>query len=317
MCNCIHRIVFLLLLVTSLSVVADVPITLVLHGGTGGKREDLSAEREREARTTLKKALQAGFALLRDGRSAVDAVEATIVVLEDSPAFNAGRGSVLNADGKVEMDASIMDGATLQAGAVGGVRTVRNPIRLARLVMTQTPHVFLIGDGAEALGRRHGLRFESPDWFITPAQKKRLQQAKEKQGTVGAVALDKNGHLAPGTSTGGLVNKLAGRIGDSPIIGAGTYAEDGVCAVSCTGQGEFFIRNVVAHDVAARIKYGKSDLVTATRELIRNRLKAQGGRGGLIALDARGNISAPFNTESMFRAWITADCQTHVAIFEP
>lgn len=311
----VHRIAFLLLLATFLSA-ADATVALVLHGGTGGERAELSADREKAARATLEQALRAGYALLREGRSSIEAVEAAIVILEDAPVFNAGRGSVLNANGEVEMDASVMDGATLQAGAVGGVRRVRNPIRLARLVMTKTPHVFMIGDGAEALGRQHGLRFESPDWFITPAQQTRLQEAKEKHGTVGAIALDKNGHLAAGTSTGGLVNKLAGRIGDSPIIGAGTYAEDGVCAVSCTGQGEFFIRNVVAYDVAARIKHAKADLAVATHELIHNRLKTQGGRGGLIALDARGNISMPFNTGSMFRAWMTADGQARVAIFE-
>jgi len=314
---CVHRIVLLLLLLTSLSAAAEAADCARSSRGTGGKRAELTAEREKDARATLERALKTGYALLRKGRSSLDAVEAAIMVLEDARVFNAGRGSVLNADGAVEMDASIMDGATRQAGAVGSVKTVRNPIRLARLVMTKTPHVFLISDGAEALARQHGLRFESPEWFITPAQQMRLQQAKEKHGTVGAVALDKNGHLAAGTSTGGLVNKLHGRIGDSPIIGAGTYAEDGVCAVSCTGQGEFFIRNVVAYDVAARMKHGNSDLVTATCALIHNQLPAQGGRGGLIALDAQGNISAPFNTESMFRAWITADGKAHVAIFEP
>ena len=306
-------------------------VRLVIHGGAGVKREELKPEREARARAVLVEALKAGDAVLTRGGSSAEAVEAAIVVMEDAPEFNAGRGSVLNADGAVEMDASIMDGATFKAGAVAGVTGVRNPIRLARVVMTETPHVLLIGTGAQALGREHKLQFEAPEWFVTPEQKEKLDKVKKTKqkfgftpandstlwiGTVGAVALDTKGHLAAGTSTGGIVNKMPGRVGDSPIIGAGTYAEDGVCAVSCTGHGEFFIRNAVAHEVAARIKHAKADLPTATRAVIHEQLKAQGGSGGLIALDAKGTMSAPFNNEGMYRAWITADGKTHVVIFE-
>lgn len=307
---------------------ADAPVTLVIHGGAGIKREDLSAEREAECRATLVLALRAGFAQLKQGGKSVEAVKQAIVVLEDSPLFNAGRGSVLTADGTVEMDASLMDGGTFQAGAVAGVQGVRNPILLSELVMLQTKHVLLAGRGAEELARQHALRFEEPEWFIVPEQRARLDKARKKSaqldapddftlriGTVGAVALDAAGHLAAGTSTGGLVNKRSGRVGDSPIIGAGTYAEDGVCAVSCTGHGEFFIRNAVAHDVAARMKYGKATLKEAAETVVNGTLKTQQGTGGLIAVDAQGHISTPFNTPGMFRAWMTADGVAHVAVF--
>jgi len=304
---------------------------LVLHGGAGVRRADLTEEKEERARAVLQKALQAGYAARQRGGSSLDAVEAAIVVLEDAPEFNAGRGSVLNAEGIVEMDASIMNGADRKAGAVAAVTRVRNPIRLARLVMTDTPHVLLIADGALALAREKALPLEEPSWFVTPAQQERLERAKKVKpksaahipltdftfhiGTVGAVALDGQGHLAAGTSTGGLVNKRPGRVGDSPIIGAGTYAEDGVCAVSCTGHGESFIRNVVAHEVAARMKHGKATLPEAAHAVIHEQLQAQGGSGGLIALDAHGVMTAPFNTEGMFHAWITESGEPQVAIF--
>lgn len=307
---------------------ADTPITLVLHGGAGVARKDLTPEREAECRAVLAEAAKQGHAVLKKGGSSVEAVQVAIIVLEDSPLFNAGRGSVLSAAGTVEMDASLMDGRTLQAGAVAGVTTVRNPIRLAQAVMLKTPHVLLIGEGAEALAHEQGLRCEEPKWFITPQQVEKLRRARQdsalwmnpdnawmRMGTVGAVALDKDGHLAAGTSTGGMVNKRAERVGDSPIIGAGTYAEDGVCAVSCTGHGEFFIRNAVAHDVAARMKYGKATLEQATDAVVMDRLKSQGGSGGLIALDAQGHVSTPYNTTGMFRAWIGADSEVHMAVF--
>lgn len=326
----------LLLIVMSIAsasheAVSEDRVVLLLHGGAGLKRAEFSPEREQHVRHVLKEALQAGHAVLAKGGSSLEAVQAAIVVLEDAPEFNAGRGSVLNADGVVEMDASLMEGATRKAGAVAAVKTVRNPIRLAHLVMTVTPHVLLMGDGAEALAREHGLRFEEAEWFITPEQKARLERARQakkfgvslpgddgslKIGTVGAVALDRDGHLAAGTSTGGLVNKRAGRVGDTPIIGAGTYAEDGVCAVSCTGHGEFFIRNVVAYEVAARMKHAGADLLIATREVIHGQLKTQGGSGGLIALDSRGRMSATFNTEGMPHAWITDSGEIHVGVFE-
>lgn len=320
----------LALLLMPLLARADSPPTLVIHGGAGVTRESLSAEKEARCREVLEEALRAGHAVLTKKGSALEAVQTAIVVLEDSPLFNAGRGSVLNADGIVEMDASLMDGQTLAAGAVAGVHGVRNPIRLAHKVMTETPHVLLIGAGAEALARTHKLRFEKPEWFVTPDQKKRLERAQKQTGwrggpgasdpsafigTVGAVALDTHGHLAAGTSTGGLVNKMPGRVGDSPIIGAGTYAEDGVCAVSCTGHGEFFIRNVVAHDVAARVKHAGASLSDAAEAVINDRLKAQNGRGGLISVDAAGNVSTPFNAGGMYRAWMGADGVPHVAVF--
>jgi beta-aspartyl-peptidase (threonine type) len=309
---------------------ADAPITLVIHGGAGIARKDLPPEREAACRKTLEEALRAGHKILSDGGASLDAVQAAIIVLEDSPLFNAGRGAVLTSAGKVEMDASIMDGQKGTAGAVASIRGVRNPIRLARLVMERTPHVLLMGSGAEDFARECQLPFEPEDWFITPEQREKLRKAKEKatsqidleddltmrMGTVGAVALDKHGHLAAGTSTGGLTNKRPGRIGDSPIIGAGNFAEDGVCAVSCTGHGESFIRCVVAYDVAARMKYAKRDLATAAREVIHEKLPKIEGKGGLIALDAAGNVTAPFNTPGMFRGWIKADGSVHIAIFD-
>lgn len=306
-------------------------VVLLLHGGAGIRRADLTVEREKRSRDVLQQALQAGHKVIMKGGASLDAVQAAIVVLEDAPEFNAGRGSVLNSDGFVEMDASIMDGATRRAGAVAAVKTVRNPIRLARLVMIETPHVLLIADGAESLAREHSLPVEQKEWFVTPEQREKLERTKQPHkksalntelrdysfniGTVGAVALDRAGHLAAGTSTGGLVNKRAGRVGDSPIIGAGTYAEDGVCAVSCTGHGEYFIRNVVAYEVAARMKHARTALADSVRAVIHEQLKPQGGAGGLIALDSNGGMSACFNTEGMFHAWITESGESHVVIF--
>jgi L-asparaginase / beta-aspartyl-peptidase len=304
-------------------------VVLLIHGGAGIRRANLSEEQEIQARQVLEQAVRAGHAVLKQGGSSLDAVQAAIMVLEDAPEFNAGRGSVLNSTGQVEMDASIMDGSTRDAGAVAAVTAVQNPIALARLVMTDTPHVLMIGAGAEQLGRQHQLEFKAPEWFITPAQQERLQRVQSREvsqreqadatrwiGTVGAVALDQAGHLAAGTSTGGLVNKRPGRVGDSPIIGAGTYAEDGVCAVSCTGHGEYFIRNVIAHEVAARMKHGRVDLDKATRDVIHELLNPRAGAGGLIALDARGQMRAVFNTEGMFHAWVTSQGKIQVSIFK-
>jgi beta-aspartyl-peptidase (threonine type) len=230
------------------------------------------------------------------------------------------------------MDAAVMTGEKPSAGAVAGVTGVRNPIGLARMVMERTPHVMLTGKGAEDLARECALPFEAPEYFITPEQKLKLEKAKAKSGqassrggrddltlrmgTVGAVALDRAGHLTAGTSTGGLTNKRAGRIGDSPVIGAGTYAEDGVCAVSCTGHGEFFIRSVVAYDVAALMKYRQLSLADATREVVQEKLKKLGGSGGLIGVDAKGNVAAPFNTPGMFHGWVKTDGTLYIAIFE-
>lgn len=301
-------------------------IGLVIHGGAGITRDALTSEREACCRKTMEEALRAGGQVLLDGGTSLDAVEAAIVVLEDAPVFNAGRGSALTSDATVEMDASVMDGEKLTAGAVAAVTGVRNPIRLARMVMERTSAVMLVGKGAEDLARQSGLPFEPPEWFVTPEQQEKLKKARTEHagkdrenvdmrpGTVGAVALDKFGHLAAGTSTGGMVNKRPGRVGDSPIIGAGTYAEDGVCAVSCTGQGEFFLRAVVAHDLAALIKYRGMSLAHAAAEIIERKLKP--GTGGLIALDSKGNIATPFNTSGMFHGSLKADGTVHIAIFE-
>jgi beta-aspartyl-peptidase (threonine type) len=308
-------------------------VVLLIHGGAGVRRADVSPEREKTARAILEQSLRAGHAALTAGGGSLDAVEAAIQVLEDAPEFNAGRGSALTSEGVVEMDASIMDGAAFQAGAVAGVTGVRSPIKLARLVMTATPHVLLIGAGAERLAREHDLPFEAPEWFVTPRQQQRLERERAKSkgagihppltddpaarmGTVGAVALDAAGNLAAGTSTGGMSNKLPGRVGDSPIIGAGTYAENKVCAVSCTGHGEYFIRGALAHEVAALMKHAGAGVGAAARAAIHGQLQQRGGTGGMIALDHEGRIGVSFNTEGMFHGWITSEGEIHTSIFE-
>ncbi len=321
-------IALLLAMPLSAATAADPPIALVIHGGAGISPKELPPEKEAACRRVLEEALRAGGKILQSGGSSLDAVQAAVVVLEDSPLFNAGRGAVLTAAGTVELDASIMDGRTGQAGAVAGVQGIRNPIRTARLVMERTPHVLLIGAGAEAFAREQGVEFAPSEYFITPEQQERLERAKAKAGqadaadepalrigTVGAVALDRQGHLAAATSTGGMTNKRAGRVGDSPLIGAGTFAEDGIAAVSCTGHGEFFIRAVVASDVLARMRYRGASLAEATREIIHEKLPKLGGTGGLIAVDAAGRIAMPFNTPGMFRAWLDADGTVHTAVF--
>lgn len=306
---------------------------LVIHGGAGVlPKDDLTPEKEKAARATMDAALLAGHSVLARGGKALDAVIASIKLLEDSPIFNAGKGSVLTAEGTVGMDASIMDGATRKAGACADVKHVKNPIELARLIMDKTPHVLLAGDGAEMLAKEHGLTLMSAEYFITEHRKLQLQRiqqfekkfkAGEKKtqtsnlesiGTVGAVALDKHGNLAAGTSTGGMVNKRFGRIGDSPIIGAGTYAHNLTCAVSGTGHGEFFLRGVVAYDIAAKMEYQGVALTNAAEEVVMRKLKDAGGRGGVIALDAKGNVAMPFNSEGMYRGVIRADGKPWTAI---
>jgi beta-aspartyl-peptidase (threonine type) len=301
---------------------------LVLHGGAGVWRNELTPEREREARESMRTALLAGHAILKTNGSSLDAVEAAIRLLEDSPAFNAGKGSVLTAEGTVEMDASIMEGATKRAGAVASVKRIRNPITAARLVMEKSLHVMMVGEGAETFAQQQGAAVVSPEYFITPFRKEQWERAKEKRratrseeddareaiGTVGAVALDARGNLAAGTSTGGMLNKKFGRVGDSPIVGAGTYANNATCAVSATGHGEYFIRSVVAHDVSALMEYKGLSVQAASEEVIR-KVGALGGKGGIIALDRRGNIAMPFNTEGMFRGTIRADGNISVDVF--
>ena len=299
---------------------------LVIHGGAGYvPRASLSAEDEKAARADLGRALDAGHAILADGGSALDAVEAAILVLEDSPRFNAGKGAVFNAKGGHELDASIMEGHTRRAGAVAGITTVRHPVSLARAVMEHSEHVMLAGDGAEAFAdSRPEIERVPNDWFDTEHRRRALEKAQaavdgempgQYFGTVGAVALDSHGHIAAATSTGGMTNKKWGRIGDAPIIGAGTWADDN-CGVSGTGWGEFYIRNAVAHDICARVAYRGDSLAQAAEEVVNRIVPAAGGDGGAIALDRNGNIAMPFNTGTMYRAWIKPDGSRGIAIFE-
>jgi len=313
-------------------------VVLLVHGGAGTIRKaDMTREQEAAYRAAITQALQAGYAILHQGGPSLDAVVAAIKVLEDSPLFNAGRGAVFNRDGVNELDAALMDGKSLRAGAVAGVRHVANPIELARIVMDRSPHVLMIGDGAEAFAKQHGVQLVPKGYFFTERRWKEYQQAKEaeqaapkgrvsatdldprrewKYGTVGAVAFDANGNLAAGTSTGGTTYKLPGRVGDSPIIGAGTYSNNASCAVSATGQGEYFIRNVVAHDICARVAYQRVSLDRAAEDVIAGELAKQGGEGGVIAIDSAGRYTMRFNTEGMYRGVIDAEGKVTVAIFK-
>jgi len=285
------------------------PIAIAIHGGAGViDRAQMKPERESSYRAGLAVALDAGYEVLESGGSALDAVSEAVRILEDDPQFNAGRGSVLTHDGAAELDASIMDGLGPRAGAVAGIRHVKNPIGLARRVMDKSPHVMLIGEGAEEFARDQGLEFVSNTYFLTPFRQQELQRALIAPqaagtilGTVGAVALDRAGNLAAATSTGGMTNKRYGRVGDSPIIGAGTYANNDTCAVSATGSGEFFIRGVVAHDIHALVAYKQLSIEAAVQEVVQGKLTRQGGDGGVIAVDRAGNIALEFNSPGMFR----------------
>ena len=304
---------------------------LVIHGGAGViERDQLSTADEQSIRDDLEQALEAGRAVLAQGGSALDAVEAAVVALEESPRFNAGKGSVYNAEGRHELDASIMEGRTRRAGAVAGVETIRNPVRLARAVMEQSPHVMMIGTGAERFAdTQPQIERVANGWFDTAARRAQLDQEQTRErteaadaenlrgkyfGTVGAVALDTQGNLAAATSTGGMTNKRYGRVGDSPLIGAGTWADER-CAVSGTGWGEFFIRNAVAHDIAARMAYRGDSLTAAADAVIMQSVPELGGDGGAIALDRDGNIAMPFSTSGMYRGWIGTDGSRGTAIF--
>ncbi len=267
---------------------------LAIHGGAGTIRTGTSAR----CRKILREALAVGYEILEGHGASLDAVTAVVVILEDSGLFNAGRGGSRNTDGKVELDASIMEGATLRAGGVACVSRIRNPILAARAVMEHSKHVLLAGPGAELFARQHGLASISMKYFSATGKK------KNKHGTVGAVALDRDGNLAAATSTGGYDGKLPGRIGDSPLIGAGTYADNRSCAVSSTGIGEFFIRAVAAYDVAARMRYRNQSLFRSTSEVL-NFIKKMKGNGGLIAVDRQGNIAMPFNSRIMYRGCVT------------
>lgn len=310
---------------------SESPIAIAIHGGSGTiEKGGFSAEREVEVRATLERAVRAGHEILAAGGSSLDAVTHAITLLEDSPHFNAGRGAVFNAEGKNELDASIMEGANLNAGAVAAVHNVRNPVLLARKVMTDSAHVMLMGEGAEAFAREQGIVFEDDAYFHTDYRWQQLQKAKASNrpdasylsetpdtwfSTVGAVALDREGNLAAGTSTGGMTNKRWGRVGDSPIIGAGTYADNRSCAVSATGHGEYFIRATVARDICARVQYSGASLADAADQVVRQQLTAMGGDGGVIALDPQGNIALTFNTSGMYRASIDTGGKVYVAIY--
>ena len=299
---------------------------MVIHGGAGTiERSEMTPENEAAHRAGLEQSLKAGYAVLERGGSSLDAVEAAIRVLEDNPLFNAGKGAVFTHEGTNELDASIMDGKTLNAGAVADLQHIRNPISLARMVMEKSPHVMLVGDGAETFARKMGMPFVDQKYFYTNERWQSLQKEKAKtspapmsdkdrHGTVGAVALDKAGNLAAGTSTGGTTNKQSGRVGDSPIIGAGTYADNRTCAVSCTGDGEYFIRSVVAHDISAMMEY-KGMPVQAAAQAALDKAGRLGGTGGLIAIDKQGNFAMPFNTSGMYRGRVGEDGKVSVEIY--
>ncbi|MBU6340266.1 MAG: isoaspartyl peptidase/L-asparaginase [Bacteroidetes bacterium] len=310
------------------------PWAIALHGGAGTlSRTLMTPEREAAYRAALDTALMIGETVLKNGGSSLDAVSQTIIYLEDCPLFNAGRGAVFNHEGKNELDASIMDGSTQKAGAVGSVSVVKNPILLARAVMEHSPHVLLTGRGAEQFAREQGIQTIEPSWFFTQERWNTLQDALKEEarengkhggifknsdfkfGTVGCVALDQHGHLAAGTSTGGMTNKRWNRLGDTPLVGAGTYADDDVVAVSCTGHGEYFIRYAVAHDVWARMAYQNLSVQEAGNRVIMQKLKEKGGEGGLIAVDKNGNVTMPFNSEGMYRAYANPDTRK-IAIYQ-
>lgn len=305
--------------------------SLAIHGGAGTLlRGQMTPAKEQEYTAALQHALDAGHAVLSKAGSALDAVEAAVRVLEDCPLFNAGRGSVFTADGTHQMDASIMEGLTRNAGAVSLITGIRNPISLARDVMEKSQHVFLAGDGAMHFAKTLGYILEEPSYFHNDLRHKQWLDLRDSEafqldhsdkkdskfGTVGAVACDVHGNLAAATSTGGMTNKKWGRVGDSPMIGAGTYANNATCAISCTGSGEFFIRGVVAYDVSCLMEYRGLSLADAASEVIQNRVLKLGGDGGLIAVDAQGNIAMPFNTEGMYRGFVTSAGNTGIAIYK-
>ncbi len=320
-------------------------VVLVIHGGAGTiLKKNMSPEKEEAYTAKLEEALRAGYNKLNSGSSSIEAVQAAINIMEDSPLFNAGKGAVYTNAETQEMDASIMNGADKQAGAVGGVSTIKNPIDAAVAVMNQSEHVMLTGQGAEAFAEKAGVELVDPSYFKSDVRMRQLKRVQDKEkaildhdgdrgevnsseeefnidfiedrkfGTVGAVALDKNGNLAAGTSTGGMTNKRYNRVGDSPIIGAGTYADNQCCGVSCTGHGEYFIRNVVAYDVCALMNYKQLSTAEAAAEAIEKQT-ALGGSGGLIALDAEGNVAMPFNTAGMYRGYITESGEIFIGIY--
>jgi beta-aspartyl-peptidase (threonine type) len=303
-------------------------ISIAIHGGAGViSRATMTEENERAYRADLERALDAGYAVLEAGGTSLDATVAAVRILEDSPLFNAGHGSVFSHAGINELDAAIMDGATRKAGAVAGVRHIRNPIELARMVMERTTHVLLTGEGAEEFALEQGVTLVPGSYFYTERRWKQLEEAQRDDkiasadedigyfGTVGAVARDRQGNLAAATSTGGMTNKRWGRIGDSPIIGAGTYADNASCAVSATGSGEYFMRAVVAHEICARVRIGGMRAADAARDVVHKTLKEIGGDGGVIVVDRDGELSMEFNTEGMFRAARDSRGRREIAIY--
>lgn len=330
----------LALLASPLLRAAENPIALVIHGGAGTiEKSNMTPAREKAYRDKLRQALDAGYGVLEGGGRSMDAVIAAIQVMESSPLFNAGKGAVYTYDGHHELDASVMDGKTRQAGAVAGVRRIESPIALARMVMEDSPFVMLAGEGAETFAETQGIPLVDNRVFDTPRRLKQLQKAKEKlqrekrqgrddqaavdalptpykTGTVGAVALDRSGNLAAGTSTGGMTAKRYGRIGDSPVIGAGTFADNDSCAVSATGHGEYFIRYNVAADICARVRYRGQSVVEAADTVINDLLGPVGGTGGVIVLDPRGGMAQVFNTRGMYRASRSSSQPARIAIFD-
>lgn len=305
-------------------------ISIAIHGGAGTLVKGMmTPEKEQSYKADLERALDAGYAALADGKSAVDAVEIAVMLLEDSPLFNAGKGSVFTADETHEMDAAIMDGKTLNAGAVSLISGIKNPVSLARDVMDKSEHVFLAGTGALRFAEMHGYKQESDSYFYDKLRHDQWLEIKDtdhfqldhsakkdsKFGTVGAVACDAEGNIAAATSTGGMTNKRFGRIGDSPMIGAGNYANNETCAISCTGSGEFFIRGVVAYDVACLIEHKGYSLKEAADEVINKRILKIGGDGGLIAINSKGDIAMPFNTEGMYRGCRNSEGLKEISIY--
>jgi len=308
-----------------------VKFALAIHGGAGTiERGKITAQREQEYRAGLESSLKAGYEILKNGGSSLDATEAAVRVLEDDPHFNAGKGAVFTSAGTNELDAAVMDGKTLRAGAVAVLQHIRNPVSLARMVMEDSPHVMLSGEGAEKFAVEHGVKLVDQKYFFTQERWDALQRMKaaeknrhaastitdqDRHGTVGAVALDQQGNLAAATSTGGTTNKLPGRVGDSPIIGSGTYANNATCAVSATGDGEYFIRATVGHDISALMEYRGMKLAEAAQTVL-DKVAKLGGAGGLIAIDQNGQITLPFNTAGMYRGQIDADGKFAIEIYK-
>lgn len=300
-----------------------VEFAIVIHGGAGTiLKKNMSDEMELAYKLKLEEAINAGYNILEKNGSSKDAVEETIKILENSELFNAGKGSVLSNKGVVEMDASIMNGKNLNAGAISGIKTIKNPISAARLVMEKSEHVFLSGEGAEEFAKLQGLDIIDNEYFITETRLKSLLNAKKRDsikdnkfGTVGCVAIDKFGNITSGTSTGGMTNKKWNRIGDVPIIGAGTYANNNTCGISSTGWGEYFIRNVVAYDISSQIEYKKISIDLAAKNTLK-KVKDLGGNGGVIGIDKNGNILMDFNTEGMYRGYKKSDGESEISIYK-